>query len=74
MPIPLEPGTKLKVGIWLGQTKAWADAQVTHRTPGLGIGLKFIQISDQDRDQIHRFLQSLAPFARKPLRSPQTKK
>src|ERR1700691_4110913 len=31
MPIPLQPGTKLRVGIWLGQTKSWADAQVAHR-------------------------------------------
>jgi hypothetical protein len=70
MPVLLQPGTKLKVGIWFGQTKAWAEAQVTHRTPGLGIGLKFIEISDQDRDQIRRFLESLAPFARKPMRRP----
>ena len=70
IPIPLELETKLRVGIWFGQTKAWADAKVTHQTPGLGVGLKFIQISDEDRDQIRRFLQSLAPFARKPLRRP----
>lgn len=70
IPIPLQPGTKLKVGIWFGQTKAWAEAQVTHRTPGMGIGLKFIEISDQDRDQIRRFLETLAPFARKAMRRP----
>jgi hypothetical protein len=69
MPLPLQPGTRLKVGIWFGQTKAWADAQVAHRTPGLGVGLRFIQISDQDVDQIRRFLEGLAPFARKPMRS-----
>ena len=69
MPIPLQPGTKLRVGIWFGQTKSWADAQVAHRTPGLGIGLKFVQISEEDRNQIRRFLESLAPFARKPMRS-----
>ena len=68
MPIPLEPGTKLKVGIWLGQTKAWAQAQVAHRTPGLGIGLNFLEISDADRDQIRRFLASLSLFAKKPMR------
>ena len=71
MPLPLQPGTKLKVGIWFGQTKAWAEAQVAHRTPGLGAGLKFIEISDQDRDVIRRFVENLAPFARKPLRTPQ---
>jgi hypothetical protein len=71
MPLPLQPGTKLKVGIWFGQTKAWAEAQVAHRTPGVGVGLKFLEISDQDRDLIRRFIESLAPFARKPLRTPQ---
>ncbi|MGA2375414.1 MAG: PilZ domain-containing protein [Candidatus Sulfotelmatobacter sp.] len=67
MPIPLLPGTKLRVGIWFGQSKAWAEAQVAHRTPGLGIGLKFVEISEQDLGQIRRFLEGLAPFARKPL-------
>jgi hypothetical protein len=73
IPIPLEPGTKLKVGIWFGQTKAWAEAQVAHRTPGLGIGLKFTEIAEHDLNQIRRFLETLAPFARKAMRSPQTK-
>ncbi|MGA7399273.1 MAG: PilZ domain-containing protein [Candidatus Sulfotelmatobacter sp.] len=68
MPIPLDPGTKLKVGIWLGQNKAWAQAQVAHRTPGLGIGLNFLEISDADRDQIRRFVANLSPFAKKPMR------
>jgi PilZ domain len=68
MPIPLEPGTKLKVAIWFGQSKAWAQAQVAHRTPGLGIGLNFLEISDADRDQIRSFLANLSPFARKPMR------
>jgi hypothetical protein len=65
MAIPLEPGTKLKVAIWLGQSKVWAEAQVAHRTPGMGVGLQFKEISEQDRDQVRRFLENLAPFARK---------
>jgi PilZ domain len=69
MPLPLQPGTKVKVGIWLGETKACANAQVTHRTPGLGIGVKFIEISEPDLDQIRRFLDKLAPLARKARRS-----
>jgi len=68
IPIPLELGKRLKVGIWFGQTKAWADARVAHRTPGMGVGLKFTEISEQDLDQIRRYLETLAPFARKPLR------
>jgi hypothetical protein len=68
IPIPLELGKRLKVGIWFGQTKVWAEARVAHRTPGMGVGLMFTQISDQDLDQIRRFLASLSPIARKPRR------
>ena len=68
MAIPIEAGTTVKVGIWLGQTKAWAQAQVAHRTLGVGIGLHFTEISDADRDQIRRFLSNLSPIAKKPMR------
>jgi hypothetical protein len=71
MPLPLEPGTKAKVAIWFGQNKARAEALVTHRTPGLGVGVKFTKISAEDRDQIDRFLQNLTPLARKPILSRQ---
>ena len=67
MPIPLEPGTRLKVAIWFGQAKAWAEGEVAHRTPGFGIGIRFTQISDQDIDLVRTFLGQLAPLARKPL-------
>ncbi|MGA2647277.1 MAG: PilZ domain-containing protein [Candidatus Sulfotelmatobacter sp.] len=69
IPIPLELGNRLRVGIWLGQTKVWAEAQVTHSTPGLGIGMKFTEISELHLDQIRQFLQSLTPLAKKPVRS-----
>lgn len=69
MSIPLAEGTKVKVGIWFGQSKVLAEAVVTHRTPGMGIGLQFVEITDQDRDQIRRFLEGLAPFARKATRA-----
>jgi hypothetical protein len=65
MPLPLEPGTKLKVGIWIEQAKACAEGEVAHRTPGMGIGIKFNQISEADLDRIGVFLKNLAPFARK---------
>jgi len=66
MPIPLQLGTKLKVGIWIAQAKVAAQGEVAHRTPGLGVGIRFKQISDQDLEVIHLFLGQLAPFARKP--------
>lgn len=65
IPIPLELGKRLKVGIWFGQSKAWADARVTHTVPGLGVGIKFTEISESDLDQIRRFLETLSPLAQK---------
>jgi PilZ domain len=65
MPIPLQPGTKLKIGIWIGATKVWAEGEVAHRTPGLGVGIKFTQATGQDLDQIRIFVGGLTPFARK---------
>ena len=59
----------MKVGIWFGQTKAWAEAGVAHRTPGVGVGLLFTEISEQDLDQIRRYLETLSPFARIPFRA-----
>jgi hypothetical protein len=71
IPLQSQLGTEVKVGIWVGQAKVQATALVAHRTPGVGTGLKFVEISEQDRDVIRKFLQGLAPFARKPLRAPQ---
>jgi hypothetical protein len=65
MAIPIEVGTKVRVAIWIGQTKAWADAEVAHRTPGFGVGIRFTKISDQDLDIIRQYLNALAPLARK---------
>jgi hypothetical protein len=65
IPIPLELGKKLKVGIWFGQNKAWADGRITHTVPGLGIGIKFTEISESNLDQIQQFLDTLSPLARK---------
>jgi hypothetical protein len=65
MAIPLEIGTKVKVGIWIGETKAWADCEVVYRTPGSGIGLKFIRTSGSDLERIRQFLGTLESFTKK---------
>ncbi len=66
MSIPLPPGTKLRVGIWIGETKCWADCEVTYSTAGIGTGVKFKNISEPDLDRIRQFLGTLVPFTRKP--------
>jgi PilZ domain len=67
MAIPIEVGAKLSVAMWVGQAKIAAEAEVAHRTPGFGVGIRFTQISDSDIDVIRRYLNSLAPLARKPM-------
>jgi len=67
MPIPLEAGTKLCTSIWLGQEKVKANGEVVHRTPGFGVGIRFTQLAAADADLIRRYLDTLAPLARKPL-------
>jgi hypothetical protein len=66
MAIPLPPGTKLKMGIWIGETKCWADCEVAYSTAGLGTGVMFNRISELDLERIRQFLGTFAPFAKKP--------
>jgi hypothetical protein len=66
MAIPLQPGSKVNVAIWVGEIKAWADCEVAYATRGQGVGLKFIKISTSDLERIRQFLATLATFARKP--------
>jgi hypothetical protein len=65
IPIPLELGKRLKIGIWFGQAKAWAEARVTHNIPGLGVGMKFTEMSEPNLDQIRRFLDTVTPLCKK---------
>ena len=66
MAIPLRVGTKVKVGISIEESKAWADAEVAYSTPGFGIGLKFDKVSESDLARIRQFLATRADFAKKP--------
>ncbi len=68
MPIPLNAGTKLKMGIWIEQSKVMVDGEVAHRTPGLGIGVRFKTVSETDLDRMRMFLDQLSPLSRKPVR------
>lgn len=66
MSLPLEIGTRLRVAIWLGEEKSWAEGEVAHRTPGFGVGIRFTEIGATHLDHIQQFLNRLAPLARKP--------
>jgi hypothetical protein len=66
MAIPLPPGSKLNLSIWIGETKCTADCEVAYSTGGIGTGVTFKRISDADLERIRQFLGTLAPFSKKP--------
>jgi len=64
MPNPLAKGTPLKIAIWIRDIKIWAEAKVITSTPGFGIGIQFLQMSDVDKSQLQQFLESTIRIAR----------
>jgi hypothetical protein len=64
MPNPLPKGTQIKIGIWVNDTKLWATGRVVTSTPGFGIGVQFLEISEQDKSQLLRFLESTIRITR----------
>ena len=57
MPNPLPAGTQIRIALWVKDFKLWANAEVITSTPGFGIGVKFTEMTEQDRNQteaIHR--------------------
>jgi hypothetical protein len=56
----------MKMGLWIGEVKCWADCEVAYTTRGLGTGVTFKKISEPDLERIRQFLGTLAPFSRKP--------
>jgi hypothetical protein len=64
MPNPLPQGTQIKIALWVNDAKLWATGKVVTSTPGFGIGVQFIEISEQDKGQLQRFLESTVRIAR----------
>lgn len=64
MPNPIPKGTRIRIGVWVNDTKLWANGRVVTSTPGFGIGVQFVEISEQDKSQLLRFLESTIRIAR----------
>ncbi len=48
--------TEVNVAMWLGEVKVWAQGVVVTSLYGLGTGIKFTNLSRQDREQLRDFL------------------
>lgn len=59
MPNPLPKGTHLRIALWVQEFKLWANGEVVTSTPGFGIGVKFTEMTEQDRNQLKEFLEGM---------------
>jgi PilZ domain len=56
MPNPLPKGGQVRIALWVEDFKLWTGAEVVSSTPGFGIGVKFTEMTEQDKNQLKRFL------------------
>ncbi len=56
MAIPLKQDQKLKVGLWLDGGKMWVQGEVVSSTPGFGVGIKFLDVTDSENAALKTFL------------------
>jgi hypothetical protein len=63
MPIPLQKGTKLSIGIWIKEHKLQATGRVVNSRPGFGIGVQFTEMSELDVAQLKDFLKSITQLS-----------
>jgi hypothetical protein len=59
MPNPLPVGTQIRIALWVQDFKLWANAEVITSTPGFGVGVKFTEMTEQDRNQLRQFIDSM---------------
>jgi hypothetical protein len=59
MPNPLPKGVAIKLALWVKEFKLWTTGQVVTSTPGFGIGVRFTEMTEQDRNQLKQFIESL---------------
>jgi c-di-GMP-binding flagellar brake protein YcgR len=52
-------GTKVEVGLWLGEEKIVTHAEVVTRHASFGNGLRFADLSLESRNKLSRFLQQV---------------
>jgi hypothetical protein len=59
MPNPLLKGTQIRIALWVKEFKLWANGEVITSTPGFGIGVKFTEMTEPDRNQLRQYLDSM---------------
>ncbi len=59
MSSPLKEGTKLRLALWIQEKKIWALGKVAGVRLGSGAGVEFLEMKDEDREQLKRYVDAL---------------
>lgn len=63
MMIPFQVGMKLKLTLWIDQTKVFVQGFIISSHRGYGCGIKFTEMTKADRDVLDQFLERLKATA-----------
>jgi len=64
MPSPFKEGTQVRLALWIQDKKVWALGKVAVSRPGSGIGIQFLEMKEEDRAELKRFVDSLPSMRR----------
>ena len=53
---------EVEIILWIGQEKVVAQGMVVSNHPAFGNGIKFTQVSEEDRARLQKLVDSLDPF------------
>ena len=59
MPSPFKEGTQIRLALWIQEKKIWALGKVASSRLGSGIGIQFVEMKNEDRAELKRFVESL---------------
>ena len=61
--MPLNAGTALRVGFWIEEEKLSSSGIVRTRDPGVGMGIEFTGLAEEDKKRFQAHLDKLDPVA-----------
>ena len=61
MPIPLQQDARFEIVLWISGTKLKVQAAVASSAPGYGIGIRFIDLSPQNKELLRSFISTISP-------------
>jgi hypothetical protein len=59
MQSPLKEGMQLRLALWIQEKKIWALGKVAGVRLGTGVGIQFLEMKEDDREQLRRYIDTL---------------